>query len=106
MRRMLVERARKRQSVKHGGGRKRVDLEDAELGGEVSCEELLALDEALARLERDDARRAEVVKLRFFGGLTNSQAAQVLGISSTTGDSYWAYAKCWLRLEISGDGHR
>jgi RNA polymerase sigma factor (sigma-70 family) len=64
---------------------------------------LLALHEALAKLEKKDRRKAELVKLRFFAGLTNEEAAQALGISTSTADNDWAYARSWLRLEISGE---
>ena len=104
MRRILVERARQRQSVKRGGGRQRVDLEKVVPEIAAPDDELLALNEALEKLQSMDKRKAELVKLRFFAGLTGAQAAQVLGISTTTADSYWAYARCWLRLEMSGDG--
>ncbi len=104
MRRILVERARQRQAVKHGGKWRRVDLEDAAPGIALPCDELVALDEALEKLEQKDKPKAELVKLRFFAGLTNAQAAMALGVSTTTADSYWAYARCWLRLEMSDEG--
>ena len=101
MRRILVERARRKHSAKHGGDRRRVDLDKLELLiGEQRSEDLLALDEALGRLEAKDSRKAELVKLKYFAGLTNAQAAEVLGVSSSTIDSDWAYARCWLRTEI------
>jgi DNA-directed RNA polymerase specialized sigma24 family protein len=64
--------------------------------------DLLALDEALDKLEKKDNRKAELVKLRFFAGLTNTQAAAALGVSASTADNYWAYARCWLRMVMSG----
>jgi RNA polymerase sigma factor (TIGR02999 family) len=100
MRRILVERARHKSRVKAGGGRRRVDFNDAELVAEAEPDEFLALHEALETLERKDKRKAELVKLRFFAGLTKEQAAQVLGISSSTADNDWAYARSWLRLEL------
>jgi RNA polymerase sigma factor (TIGR02999 family) len=100
MRRILVERARHKRSLKAGGGRRRQDLADIE-AAEPDID-LLALNESLEKLEREDKRRAELVKLRFFAGLTISEAAQALGISETTADNDWAYARCWLRLEIEG----
>jgi RNA polymerase sigma factor (TIGR02999 family) len=100
MRRILVERARHRSSLKAGGGRRRLDLDDVEVSVDESDEDLLALNEALDKLEREDQRKAGVVKLRFFAGLTNEQAASALGISSSTADNDWAYARCWLRLEM------
>jgi RNA polymerase sigma factor (TIGR02999 family) len=102
MRRILVERARHKQSLKAGGGRRREELPDIELADAGSCLDLLALDEALTRLEQQNQRRAELVKLRFFAGLTIAEAAAALGISESTADNDWAYARSWLRLEIEG----
>jgi RNA polymerase sigma factor (TIGR02999 family) len=102
MRRILVERARHRQSRKAGGGRRREDLPEIALTGPEQRLDLLALHEALERLEQKDRRRAELVKLRFFAGLTIAEAAEVLGISTSTADNDWAYARSWLRLEIDG----
>jgi RNA polymerase sigma factor (TIGR02999 family) len=108
MRRILVERARHKHSRKAGGGRRRQELPDIELAGAGPRLDLLALHEALTTLEQHDPRRAEVVKLRFFAGLTIAEAAEALGVSTSTADNYWAYARSWLRLEIegraSGDG--
>ncbi len=103
MRRILVEAARHKRSLKAGGGRHRVELTDIEPAVETPHGDLLALDEALQQLEQKDKRKAELVKLRFFAGLTNEQAAGVLGISSATADNDWAYARSWLRLAISGE---
>jgi RNA polymerase sigma factor (TIGR02999 family) len=100
MRRILVDRARHKNSRKAGGGRRRLDLADVEPAEPESGLDLLALDEALARLERLDARKAQVVKLRFFAGLTCDQAARALGVATSTADADWAFARCWLRLEI------
>jgi RNA polymerase sigma factor (TIGR02999 family) len=104
MRRILVENARRKRGLKHGGGCQRVNLEEA-----VSCppepvEELLALSEALDRLAQEDPKKAELVKLRYFTGLSVQEAAEVLGISRATADRYWAYAKVWLYCAISGEG--
>jgi RNA polymerase sigma factor (TIGR02999 family) len=111
MRRILVEGARRKQSLKAGGGRRRVDLEGvkpppaaaAALAGPAGLD-LLALDEALAALERAEPRKAELVKLRFYAGLTGGQAAEALGISSATAENDWAYARAWLRLRLGGGG--
>lgn len=103
MRRILVDRARKKNSLKRGGERSRVDLDEGCLHFESPSDELLVLNEALEKLEETDKLKADLVKLRFFAGLTVQQAAKALGISSSTADNYWAYARCWLRLEMSGD---
>jgi RNA polymerase sigma factor (TIGR02999 family) len=101
MRRILVDKARHKQSLKGGGGRRRADL-GIELAADVPGDDVLALDEALERLGRDHPRKAELVKLRFFAGLTNDEAAEALGISASTVDNDWAYARCWLRAELEG----
>jgi RNA polymerase sigma factor (TIGR02999 family) len=103
MRRILVERARHKQSLKAGGGHRRVELPDVAGLSDDAGEDLLALEEALEKLEQKDKRKADLVKLRFFAGLTNEQAAQVLGISTSTADNDWAYARSWLRLEVRGE---
>jgi RNA polymerase sigma factor (TIGR02999 family) len=100
MRRILVERARHKNSRKAGGGRRRVDLNEIELSLDEPDLELLALDDALRELERKDPRKAEVVKLRFFAGLTTAQAALALGVSTSTAENDWAYARSWLRLRM------
>ena len=102
MRRILVERARHRQSCKAGGGRRRQELPDIELADAGPRLDLLALPEALTKLEQQDKRRAELVKLRFFAGLTIAEAARALGVSESTADNDWTYARSWLRLEIEG----
>jgi RNA polymerase sigma factor (TIGR02999 family) len=103
MRRILVENARRKRSTKAGGGRKRLDLAEVEPAIEDPQVDLLGLDEALERLEAKDKRKAQLVKLRFFAGLTTEQAALILGISTSTADNDWAYAKSWLRLAMLGD---
>jgi RNA polymerase sigma factor (TIGR02999 family) len=100
MRRILIERARHKNSRKAGGGRRRVDLDEIELTLDEPDLELLALDDALRELERKDPRKAEVVKLRFFAGLTTAQAAAALGVSTSTAENDWAYARSWLRLRM------
>jgi RNA polymerase sigma factor (sigma-70 family) len=77
-------------------------LADVEAAADHSFDDLLALHEALDKLEKKDPRKAELVKLRFFAGLTNEQAAEALGVSPATADNDWAYARSWLRLEIAG----
>ncbi len=101
MRRILIERARRRQAERHGGGLKRVDLDSLELGVEPDDEQLLALHEALAKFEKRDAAKAELVKLRFFAGLPLSQAAEALGLSEPTAKRQWTFARAWLYRELT-----
>ncbi len=107
MRRILIDRARHKQTRKAGGGCRRLDIDDIEpVLEEESGDHLLALDEALRQLEAEDPRKAELVKLRFFAGLTAEQAAAALGVSTSTAEKDWAYARSWLRVAIdrlSGD---
>ena len=100
MRRILVEKARRKRSVKHGGRRTRIDLDEALVMGDEPREDLLELDELLEQLGNADARAAELVKLRFFGGLTGEQTAEVLGISPRATDLLWAYARAWFFEKI------
>ena len=103
MRRILVENARRRHRVKRGGNRKRVDLDKAQPTTPETDDDLLALDEALERLATKDPIKAQLVQLRVFAGLTVVQAAEILGLSTTTADRYWAFARAWLRVEIAGN---
>ncbi|TWU39333.1 sigma-70 family RNA polymerase sigma factor [Novipirellula artificiosorum] len=100
MRRILVEQARRKNSVKRGGGRKRVDLGDVDLAGGGFELDVIALNDAIGRLEVEDSRAAQVVKLRFFCGMTIKQAAEAIGISPATADNDWAFARSWLRVQI------
>jgi RNA polymerase sigma factor (TIGR02999 family) len=100
MRRILVDRARRKQRHKHGGDRQRVDLDAAEPALEGPSDDIVALDEALAKLAGEDPTKAELVKLRCFAGLTVEQAAEILGISRATACRYWSYARAWLFDEI------
>jgi RNA polymerase sigma factor (TIGR02999 family) len=102
MRRILVESARHKRSQKAGGGRQRLDLDHVDPAVAGPDLDLIALDDALVKLERKDRRKADLVKLRFFAGLTVEQAARALGIAPSTADEDWAYARSWLRLEIGG----
>jgi RNA polymerase sigma factor (TIGR02999 family) len=102
MRRILVEQARRKRSRKHGGGLVRRDLGDVEAAAPELGEDLLALDEALDRLAAKDPTKAELVKLRHFAGLTIEEAVKALGISTTTANRYWAYARAWLHQTITG----
>jgi RNA polymerase sigma factor (TIGR02999 family) len=104
MRRILVENARRKESERAGGRYHRVALSEVEPAIEGPRVELLALNEALERLEAKDKRKADLIKLRYFTGLTNEEAAQALGVSSSTADNDWAYAKSWLRLAMLGGG--
>jgi RNA polymerase sigma factor (TIGR02999 family) len=104
MRRILVNRARDKRRLKRGGARQRVDLDQAELCCEGQELDVLALDEALARLAREQPACAELVKLRFFAGLTQEESAHALGVTRRTADRYWAYARAWLFHALEGDG--
>jgi len=101
IRRILIEQARRKASLKAGGQRERVELADVEPEIQGPPLDLLALDEALEQLAARDPRAAAVVKLRFFAGLTMPQAAEALGVSLATVENDWAYAKSWLRLQIA-----
>jgi RNA polymerase sigma factor (TIGR02999 family) len=100
MRRILIEQARRKDRLKHGGGLQRVGLETVELAVEIPADNLLALDEALLRLAQQDAETAQLVKLHCFGGLTIEQAAEVLGQSARTAYRNWAFARAWLYREV------
>src|ERR1035437_4172352 len=100
MRRILVEAARRKKRLKRGGDMQRVELELAELAAPMPNDELLAVDEALDRLSQTDARVGELVKLCYFAGLTQEQAAKALGVSLSTAERKWAYARAWLFREI------
>ena len=100
MRRLLIDNARRKRARKRGGGLERQQL-DAVAAPEPD-EDLLALDEALGKLASQDPIKARLVELRYFAGLTGDEAAAVLGISPTTADRHWAYARAWLRAEVRG----
>ena len=106
MRRILVNRARDKQRQKRGGDQQRIDLDQAELACATQGLDLLALDEALEHLAIEQPACAELVKLRFFAGLTQEESAQALGVTRRTADRYWAYARAWLfhALEDSDPG--
>ncbi len=109
MRRILIENARRKRNLKHGGDRQRVDLDDASAAvSRASCprfeggtpstrpDDLIALDDALAKLAAEDSTKAELVKLRYFAGLSIDQAAEVLGVSRATAVRHWSFARAWL----------
>jgi RNA polymerase sigma factor (TIGR02999 family) len=100
MRRILIDLARRKRTGKRGGGRARQALDD--LAADRPDDELLALDEALDRLAAEDPVKARLVELRYFAGLTGEQAAAVLGVSPTTADRHWAYARAWLQTAVRG----
>jgi RNA polymerase sigma factor (TIGR02999 family) len=103
MRHILVDKARRKRRPKHGGGRKRVELDDAVPVAPAAEEGLLALDEALTRLAADDPEAAAVVQLRYFAGLSVEQAAQSLGMSRASAYRHWTFARAWLRQELNSN---
>jgi RNA polymerase sigma factor (TIGR02999 family) len=102
MRRILVETARRKQGPKHGGCLRRMDADLNLVAAPAPSVDLLALDEALTKLAKESPARAEFVKLRFFAGLTVSEAAEILGISRATAERHWTYARTWLFAELGG----
>jgi RNA polymerase sigma factor (TIGR02999 family) len=102
MRRILVDNARHKRSIKRGGGLVRQNLDDVEISCPEVSQDILAVDEALEKLARTDKQAAELVKLRYFGGLTANDAADILGISERTADRLWAFGRSWLMKEIRG----
>ncbi len=101
MRRILIENARRKRRLKRGGDQQRVDFEDATMAIEEPKEDVIALDEALAKLAEEDPVKAKLVELRYFAGLTIEQAAELLGISITAAKRHWVYARTWLYREIN-----
>jgi RNA polymerase sigma factor (TIGR02999 family) len=102
MRHLLVDRARRKAAVRHGGGWRRLDLDNVVVATQTTDDNILLINEALERLAAHDPGAAELVKLRFFAGLTFPQAAEVLGLSERTAKRSWAYARAWLFKEIQG----
>jgi RNA polymerase sigma factor (TIGR02999 family) len=100
MRRILIEQARRKQAIKAGGDCERVELGDVAEESPEDVDDLLVLDEALQKLEQENPRKAQLVKLRYFAGLTIDQAAEAMGIAPSTASADWVYAKSWLRLEM------
>lgn len=103
MRRILIENARRKQRLKRGGPRQKIDLENADIVIEGPSDDIIALDEALANLALEDPVKADLVKLRYFAGLTIEQTAKILNISRATADRYWSYSRAWLFDEINKD---
>ncbi|MBN1851888.1 MAG: sigma-70 family RNA polymerase sigma factor [Pirellulales bacterium] len=101
MRRILIDQARKKRTIKAGGELRRIGLSRLDPETEAQDLDVLALNEALEKLEAEMPRKAALVKLRFFAGLTVQQAAMAIGISATTADADWTYAKCWLRVAMT-----
>ena len=101
MRRILVDAARRKARIKHGGGRHKCEVDEADAIVMSDTIDLIALDEALTKLTEEDEVKAQLVKLRYFAGLTVEQAGQVLGVSRATADRYWNFARTWLFNEIS-----
>jgi RNA polymerase sigma factor (TIGR02999 family) len=103
MRRILIDNARRKNRLKRGGGQNRIDLDSVEIAADESSLDIIALDEALAKLAKEDPVKAELVKLRYFAGLTILQAAEMLNISHATAERYWSYARAWLFHELKKD---
>jgi RNA polymerase sigma factor (TIGR02999 family) len=101
MRRILVENARRKGRLKRGGGRQRVDLETLALAVNDPPDQLVALDEAMTQLTEEHPEKARLVSLRYFGGLTHEEAAQAIGVSVSTADRHWAFARAWLYRRMS-----
>jgi RNA polymerase sigma factor (TIGR02999 family) len=108
MRRILIDNARRKKSLKRGRDFQRIEFDAAILQGgkPYQMDDLIALDDALQKLSDKDKLKAELVKLRFFAGLTSEQAAKILDISTATAERYWDYARSWLRVEITREDHR
>ena len=100
MRRILIENARRKRSLKHGAGKARLDIHEIEIGAATKDDELLAVHDALEKLAMHDKKKAELVKLRYFVGLTTEEAAEVLGISVPTADRWWNFSRAWLFKKI------
>ena len=100
MRRILIERARRKRALRHGGGQQRVNVEEVEISAVAEDDQLLAVNEALDKLATQDKAKAELVKLRYFVGMTIEEAAQMLGISEPTAKRWWTYSRAWLYNEI------
>lgn len=103
MRRILVERARRKQSQKHGGDRKRIELTESELANDSKVDHLLAVNDALDELQRHDSQAAELIKLRFFAGFGHQEASEMLGLTRRAADRIWATARAWMYARINSE---
>ena len=106
MRRLLIDNARGKRRLKRGGDWQRVDLESIDLAAEASSDQVLVIDEAITQLGTEDPQAAHIVKLRYFAGLSIEEAAELLGVSRSSAYEHWAYARAWLRCELSGEPDR
>ena len=104
MRRILIENARRKSRLKRGGGQVRLNIEELELAATTPDDKVLLIDEALARLQVEDPQIARVVTMKYFGGMTNQEAAESLGVTERTVERQWAYAKAWLFRDIRSPG--
>jgi RNA polymerase sigma factor (TIGR02999 family) len=102
MRRILIDNARRKRALRHGGGQQRLDIEEMEIATPIKEQELLDMDEALEKFAALDKQKADLVKLRYFVGLTLEESAQILGVSTPTAKRWWAYARAWLYRQIQG----
>lgn len=100
MRRILVENARRKNRIRHGGELQRVELNDCDVATQTSDDRVLAIDEALDRLSAEEPKAAQLVKLRFFAGFSIAEAAEIIGVSRTSAYELWSYARAWLRCEV------
>ena len=103
MRRILIENARRKSRIKHGGGQIRVDIEGLDFAAASPDEQILLMDEALERLKTEDPEKAKIVLMKFFGGLTNQEVAETLNVTERTVERQWAYAKAWLFRDLRGE---
>ena len=101
MRRILIDNARRKRALRHGGGQQRMDVQEIEIAAAVLDDDLLEVNAALERFAALDKQKAELVKLRYFTGLTIEEAAEILGVSAPTANRWWAYARAWLHKEIA-----
>jgi len=103
MRRILIDRARRKRTMRHGGAYQRVDFENLDLAAPAGDDQLLAVNEALDKFAEEHDVQAELVKLRYFAGLTNEEVSEVLGVSLSTMKNYWTFSRAWLLSEIEGE---